>query len=68
MTLIDHKLFCALGSEYDNTNFGYFHLKYSLFFFSRELLLQGWMKPGRDDLAPNVALVSKRFNEARKKI
>jgi hypothetical protein len=25
------------------------------------------MKPGRDDLAPNVALVSKRFNEARKK-
>lgn len=30
---------------------------------SRELLLQGWMKPGRDDLAPNVALVSKRFNE-----
>ncbi|CAF1324688.1 unnamed protein product [Rotaria sordida] len=43
MTLIDHKLFCALGSE--------------------ELLLQGWMKPGRDDLAPNVALVSRRFNE-----
>ncbi|CAF0902526.1 unnamed protein product [Adineta ricciae] len=43
MTLIDHKLFCALGSE--------------------ELLLLGWMKPGRDDLAPNVALVSKRFNE-----
>ncbi|CAF1335181.1 unnamed protein product, partial [Didymodactylos carnosus] len=27
-----------------------------------ELLLQGWMK-ARDDLAPNVALVSKRFNE-----
>ncbi|CAF3690493.1 unnamed protein product [Adineta steineri] len=43
MTLIDHKLFCALGSE--------------------ELLLLGWMKPGREDLAPNVALVSKRFNE-----
>ncbi|CAF3276365.1 unnamed protein product, partial [Rotaria sp. Silwood2] len=43
MTLIDYKLFCALGSE--------------------ELLLQGWMKPGRDDLAPNVALVSRRFNE-----
>lgn len=33
--------------------------------FSRELLLQGWMKPGRDDLAPNVALVSKRFNEVK---
>jgi hypothetical protein len=29
----------------------------------RELLLQGWMKPDRDDLAPNVALVSRRFNE-----
>ena len=29
----------------------------------RELILQGWMKPGRDDLAPNVALVSRRFNE-----
>ncbi|CAF3422701.1 unnamed protein product [Rotaria sp. Silwood1] len=29
----------------------------------RELLLQGWMKPGRDDLAPNVALISRRFNE-----
>ncbi|CAF0742957.1 unnamed protein product [Rotaria sp. Silwood1] len=43
MTLIDHKLFCALDSE--------------------ELLLQGWMKPGRDDLAPNVALISRRFNE-----
>jgi hypothetical protein len=36
-------------------------------FCSRELLLQGWMKPGRDDLAPNVALVSKRFNEVPKK-
>ncbi|CAF4158295.1 unnamed protein product, partial [Rotaria magnacalcarata] len=43
MTFVDHKLFCALGSE--------------------ELLLQGWMKPDRDDLAPNVALVSRRFNE-----
>ncbi|CAF3248330.1 unnamed protein product, partial [Rotaria socialis] len=43
MTLVDHKLFCALGSE--------------------ELLLQGWMKPDRDDLAPNVALISRRFNE-----
>ncbi|CAF0918598.1 unnamed protein product [Adineta steineri] len=43
MTLIDHKLFCALYSE--------------------ELILQGWMKPGRDDLAPNVAGISRRFNE-----
>jgi len=25
------------------------------------------MKPGRDDLAPNVALVSKRFNEVKDK-
>ncbi|CAF0748514.1 unnamed protein product [Rotaria sordida] len=30
---------------------------------SEELLLQGWMKAGRDDLAPNVALISRRFNE-----
>jgi hypothetical protein len=36
-----------------------------LSFSPRELLLQGWMKPGRDDLAPNVALVSKRFNEVK---
>jgi len=64
MTLIDHKLFCALGSEYDKTNDCLFNLKY-LSFFPRELLLQGWMKPGRDDLAPNVALVSKRFNEVK---
>ena len=26
------------------------------------------MKPGRDDLAPNVALVSRRFNEVKLKI
>lgn len=32
----------------------------------RELLLQGWMKPGREDSAPNVALISKRFNEVRR--
>ncbi len=37
----------------------------NIFHFVRELLLQGWMKPGRDDLAPNVALVSKRFNEVK---
>jgi len=36
---------------------------YSIVILSRELLLQGWMKPDREDLAPNVALVSKRFNE-----
>lgn len=39
-----------------------FNLIFVLVLF-RELLLQGWMKPGRDDLAPNVALISKRFNE-----
>ncbi len=39
---------------------------WNIYFFYRELLLQGWMKPGRDDLAPNVALVSKRFNEVKK--
>jgi len=65
MTLIDHKLFFALDSEYD--------MRISLLFddylsLSRELLLQGWMKPGRDDLAPNVALVSRRFNEVEKTI
>jgi hypothetical protein len=42
-----------------------FEFEVSMFFFPRELLLQGWMKPGRDDLAPNVALVSKRFNEVK---
>ena len=40
---------------------------WSIFFSSRELLLQGWMKPGRDDLAPNVALVSRRFNEVHQR-
>ena len=38
---------------------------YSKYLSFRELLLQGWMKPGRDDLAPNVALVSRRFNEVK---
>ena len=33
---------------------------------NRELLLQGWNKLNRDDLAPNVALVSRRFNEVDK--
>jgi hypothetical protein len=59
MTLIDHKLFCALDSEYE------YEIDYSLinsFILIRELLLQGWMKPDRDDLAPNVAMVSRRFN------
>jgi hypothetical protein len=66
MTLIDHKLFCALGSEYDKNKFLLFSFEiFDLFY--RELLLQGWMKPGREDLAPNVALVSKRFNEVKKK-
>jgi hypothetical protein len=38
----------------------------AILFFTRELILQGWMKPGRDDLAPNVAFVSRRFNEVSK--
>ena len=28
--------------------------------------MQGWMKPGREDLAPNVALISSRFNEVQR--
>ena len=60
MTLIDHKLFCALDSEYEQNGIDLALTK--LILLIRELLLQGWMKPDRDDLAPNVALVSRRFN------
>jgi len=64
MTLIDHKLFCALDSEYEDeiVSFSFFIID-EFILLIRELLLQGWMKPDRDDLAPNVALVSRRFNE-----
>jgi hypothetical protein len=64
MTLIDHKLFCALDSEYEDEIVSFFFFIIDEFILLiRELLLQGWMKPDRDDLAPNVALVSRRFNE-----
>lgn len=64
MTLIDHKLFYALDSEFvELSNDIFFSSHFPIIVLDRELLLQGWMKPDRDDLAPNVALVSRRFNE-----
>ena len=45
------------------TNEEAFVIPVLLFLFSSEFLGQSWTKPGKEAAAPNIVLITKRFNE-----
>ena len=63
LTYLDHQIFVAIRSECVSRCPLLCDVIVTCCFVFRELLGQSWMKDNKEAKAPNVLLVSKRFNE-----
>ncbi len=67
MTHLDHEIFIAIRSEYEKNHIFLYTKTYIIdiigSYFNREFLCQSWTKDDKENRAPHILLMTRRFNE-----